>query len=399
DTINGGNGTDAIDGGNGNDELQGSRGSDTIMGGAGNDKIAGFLARFGASAGPGRSRDGDVIDAGSGNDTVTGGLNNDEIEGGSGNDLIEGGQGQDTITGGSGNDTIAVDDLPSEGGEGGESGEGSTGGPVVGVVASTTDVLEGESVTFTFDVEGDIPAEGITVSIASNSGAAGLEFDPSILFGEFPEGFAGPPIVTADNVLLTLTAPNPSIDLTLADDGVAEGTEIVNLFLEDGELYDVDPDNSTIDLFVSDIEGADGGIVFAGDGNDSVFGSNRNDLLSGDAGNDTVDAGAGDDLIMGVTGRDNLTGGRGSDVFIYGNGDGTDTITDFEVGTDLIGLVEGELVFEDLTLTQLGSSTQIRVTDSGENLAILNGVDASTLFSDSFIAVPDVSNPDEAFLL
>jgi len=34
------------------------------------------------------------------------------------------------------------------------------------------------------------------------------------------------------------------------------------------------------------------------------------------------------------------------------NGDGTDTIVDFEMGIDRIGLVEGELTFADLTITQ-----------------------------------------------
>ncbi|MEM9451316.1 MAG: hypothetical protein AAGA75_22650, partial [Cyanobacteria bacterium P01_E01_bin.6] len=280
----------------------------------------------------------------------------------------------------------------------GDSGDGGVGGPVVGFEVNTAEVVEGGQVTFTFDVQGELPAEGLTVAIASETGPAALEFDPSIL-SETPDGFAGPPVVTADNVQFTLTDANASITLTLADDGIPEGTETVNLFIEDGDLYDVDPTNSSIDLFVSDIDGADGGFVFAGNGNDFVLGSNRNDLLSGDAGRDTIDGGAGDDLIMGVTGNDLLTGGKGSDVFIFGNGDGRDTITDFEVGSDSIGLVEGELVFEDLTITQVGSAAQIRVTNTGEVLARLNGVDASALGSDSFTSVPDVSNPDEGFLL
>ena len=53
---------------------------------------------------------------------------------------------------------------------------------------------------------------------------------------------------------------------------------------------------------------------------------------------------------MGVTGNnilvgDNFSSGSGSDTFVFGNGDGTDTVLDFEVGIDQIGLVEGELVF------------------------------------------------------
>jgi len=54
------------------------------------------------------------------------------------------------------------------------------------------------------------------------------------------------------------------------------------------------------------------------------------------------------------------------------------------------------LAFEDLTITQDGSNTLLGITNSGETLAVLNGVDASTLNADSFAIVPDVSNPEEA---
>ena len=104
---------------------------------------------------------------------------------------------------------------------------------------------------------------------------------------------------------------------------------------------------------------------------------------------------------MGVTGNDilvgdNGSGGSGSDLFVFGNGDGTDTIVDFEVGIDRIGLVEGELTFADLTLTQDGSSTLLGVASTSETLAVLNNVQSSALGEDSFAVVPDVSNPDEA---
>ncbi|WP_227498710.1 tandem-95 repeat protein [Synechococcus sp. PCC 7336] len=125
-------------------------------------------------------------------------------------------------------------------------------GPVVSFTADTTDLFETQEVTLTFDVEGDIPEGGLTVVIGSTTGEAALEFDPAIL-GVTPPGFAGPPVVTASNVLLTLLDPDASITLELAEDGIPEGTETVNLFLEDGELYEVDPANGSIDLSVSDV--------------------------------------------------------------------------------------------------------------------------------------------------
>ncbi|MEM7061676.1 MAG: beta-propeller domain-containing protein [Cyanobacteria bacterium P01_B01_bin.77] len=145
-------------------------------------------------------------------------------------------------------------------------------------------------------------------------------------------------------------------------------------------------------------------IIFGGEGSDLISGKSGNDILSGDAGDDMIWGDAGDDILMGVTGNDilvgdNMSGDSGSDLFIFGNGDGTDTILDFEVGRDLIGLVAGELMFTDLTLTQDGANTLLGVTSSGEVLSILNGVQASALGESDFVVVPDVSNPEEALAL
>ncbi|MEO0519148.1 MAG: hypothetical protein AAF171_17805, partial [Cyanobacteria bacterium P01_A01_bin.116] len=145
-------------------------------------------------------------------------------------------------------------------------------------------------------------------------------------------------------------------------------------------------------------------IIFGGDGNDRIGGKSGNDILSGDAGDDFIWGDDGDDIIMGVTGNDILVGdnfsdGSGSDLFVFGNGDGTDTILDFEVGSDRIGLVEGELLFADLTLTQDGENTLLGVASSGETLAILNNVQASALGENSFATVADVSNVEEALAL
>ncbi|MEM9275630.1 MAG: pre-peptidase C-terminal domain-containing protein [Cyanobacteria bacterium P01_F01_bin.143] len=145
--------------------------------------------------------------------------------------------------------------------------------------------------------------------------------------------------------------------------------------------------------------GEDSDVIFAGDGDDTLLANDSRDVISGDDGNDLLFAGGGDDILMGVTGDDELFGGAGSDLFVFGNGDGTDTIFDFETGIDQIGLVEGELVFADLTLSQDGENTLLGVADSGETLAVLKEVEASSITEDSFVIVPDVSNPDEALAL
>ncbi|EDX87078.1 type I secretion target GGXGXDXXX repeat protein domain protein [Synechococcus sp. PCC 7335] len=145
-------------------------------------------------------------------------------------------------------------------------------------------------------------------------------------------------------------------------------------------------------------------IIFGGEGSDRIGGKSGNDILSGDAGNDFIWGDDGNDTIMGGAGNDTLVGdnfssGSGSDLFVFGSGDGTDTLLDFEVGTDRIGLVEGELLFTDLTLTQDGENTLLGTTSSDETLAILNGIQASALTESSFVIVADFSNLEEAMAL
>ncbi|MGB3292736.1 MAG: glycerophosphodiester phosphodiesterase family protein [Phormidesmis sp.] len=120
----------------------------------------------------------------------------------------------------------------------------------------------------------------------------------------------------------------------------------------------------------------DDNIIFGGTGNDRIGGKAGNDQLFGEAGDDRIWGDDGDDLIRGGLGNDTLTGddnsgGSGSDTFVLAAGEGTDTITDFEVGIDFIGLAEG-LTFGSLSVVAQGASTLISAGD--ETLAELLGV-------------------------
>ena len=86
-------------------------------------------------------------------------------------------------------------------------------------------------------------------------------------------------------------------------------------------------------------------------------------------------------------------------MFVFGTNNGTDRVKDFEVGTDLIGLIEGEFTFADLTITQARNRTLLGVASSGKTLAILQGVDASTLGANSFEIVPTVATAEEAMAI
>jgi glycerophosphoryl diester phosphodiesterase len=124
-------------------------------------------------------------------------------------------------------------------------------------------------------------------------------------------------------------------------------------------------------------------IIYGGNGDDRIGGKGGNDELYGEAGDDAIWGDDGDDLLSGGLGNDTLTGddfsgGTGADTFVLALGEGTDTITDFQVGVDFIALV-GDLSFGDLTL----SGNEIKVGE--ETLAVLSGVDTSTLTAASFV--------------
>lgn len=74
--------------------------------------------------------------------------------------------------------------------------------------------------------------------------------------------------------------------------------------------------------------GSTGNDVFAGDSANNAFqAGNGDDVLDGRAGNDTLNGGAGDDVLIGGTGIDVLNGGTGNNVYVFGLGDGQDTVS------------------------------------------------------------------------
>jgi Tol biopolymer transport system component/Ca2+-binding RTX toxin-like protein len=126
-------------------------------------------------------------------------------------------------------------------------------------------------------------------------------------------------------------------------------------------------------------------IIHGGRGNDQIGGKGGNDLLYGDEGNDQIWGDRGNDQIWSGLGNDTLYGGKGSDTFVLAVGEGTDTIRDFKLGqSDRIGLAGG-LLFEELSITQSGRNTLIGF--GNETLAILKGVQSSSLTSDVFTLV------------
>ncbi|MDX2215557.1 MAG: Calx-beta domain-containing protein [Oculatellaceae cyanobacterium bins.114] len=121
-------------------------------------------------------------------------------------------------------------------------------------------------------------------------------------------------------------------------------------------------------------------ILLAGTGNDIIYAKTR----------DIADGGIGDDILWAGVGGSNLKGGAGRDRFWIADRTlptSLNTIRDFQVGTDTIGVnaVPGVTRFDDLTLTQQGTDTLISV--QGKAIALLSGITASSLTVQNFVGL------------
>jgi Ca2+-binding RTX toxin-like protein len=156
----------------------------------------------------------------------------------------------------------------------------------------------------------------------------------------------------------------------------------------------------------NDALGGGGGAdeVWAGDGNDTVFGGPGDDALGGGGGADGVRGGAGDDTLWGGNGRDTLqgnegndrlSGGGGADTFVFRDGWGRDTVTDFDPAEgDLLDLEGWGAVnsFNDLLTNHLPAE--------GDNALLFAGADSLLLIGigvDDFGWWREVTGTDIAF--
>jgi hypothetical protein len=325
--------------------LEGSNNDDVLIGGADDDTLTG-------------KRGNDLLLAGSGNDI----LNGDD-----GDDILSGGSGINTLTGGLGNDIFEI-----------TLGEVATitdfGGIGRGAHISAETLAAVDTVKFT--------AAGLNVEIMQ---LAQVNADTVITF----LGDATGTQVTLQNFalesfdnLLKATGANVNIDNgAFVDNALQDSFDVFNADSTQRRLW-----NRNTVTFLNDLDNRVRGFNDSDDvingqgGDDTLIGLSGDDILRGGEGDDTLRGGQGDDILRGGLGDDRLMGGRGSDLFMLAADGGTDTIFDFAIGTDQIGLANG------LSLGQLSfRDNQIRFED--EVLAVVRGVTTATLGEDSFTEV------------
>ena len=123
---------------------------------------------------------------------------------------------------------------------------------------------------------------------------------------------------------------------------------------------------------------------FSGDGDDLLIGGDSFDDIFGGAGADEIYGGGADDDIGGGEGDDTIEGGDGADRFFFEANSGTDTITDYEAGVDVLDfLAYGGIELGDLSISQNGADTHI-TTSTGDTV-ILQGVQSTSLDAVDFL--------------
>lgn len=340
-----GRGTDGADfvrGTIANDTLHGQSGDDTLLGGTGDDSL----------------------DGGSDADTLFGDAGNDTLLGGAGDDRLYDGAGDDTLDGGSGNDTL-MDELGNDiflfgRGDGRDTIEVAYGDP-------------GRLNTLQFK-EGVAPADVVLRQVDDAAYGAGTSLQI---------GIAG----TSDAVTVR--------GFLWEEDSSQTANPVQQVRFADGTVWDVP---TLLARLYAGTEGAD---VLAGtNGAETLHGGAGNDLLSGRGGDDVLDGGAGTDtlrggsgadallggdgndildggtdadLLDGGAGNDTLQGGLGSDVYLFGRGDGQDTLAsvfDESAGRSNTLRFKDGVSPDDVLVFRAGSDLQIQIAGTTDSVLV-----------------------------
>lgn len=118
--------------------------------------------------------------------------------------------------------------------------------------------------------------------------------------------------------------------------------------------------------------------LFGQRGDDKLNAGRGDDELYGGAGDDRLKGGDGSDLLYGEAGDDTLVGGAGADDFVFDGTDGTDTVRDFEAGTDRIVVYRG-VTEDDVTARSTDRGVVLSFEDTEVLLRGVESFDAADL--------------------
>jgi uncharacterized protein YjiK/2',3'-cyclic-nucleotide 2'-phosphodiesterase (5'-nucleotidase family)/phosphodiesterase/alkaline phosphatase D-like protein len=245
----------------------------------------------------------------------------------------------------------------------------------------------------TFDVSADGKTLNVTVqgvnSYAANSFPEPSAANPVRTILSFSLDADVPPTqvtgsTSADNLIAGVTpgySPSNNTVFAGAGNDKVDNTTIGNL--ASNNRVDLGSGNDLIDIANADL-------VFGSVGDDVLDATDAKDYrASGGAGNDTFYLGTNgralggdgnDKFFASIGGGNLLSGGAGVDQFWITNGDiptAANTILDFQIGTDVIGIQGIGAKANDIVLAQVGADTSISL--GGQTLAVLKGIQANSL--------------------
>jgi Ca2+-binding RTX toxin-like protein len=367
---------DAITGTAGNDTLQGMAGNDTLQGDAGNDTLQG----------------------GAGNDAIQGGTGNDTLQGDAGNDtyVYNRGNGADSITEGYSNGN--ADNLVLHGIDPAEVSLLRNGADVTLIIApSAPGGSDGGSILLK-NVTEEFYDQGVDLITFDNgttwtrSTLRSMVLAASTSGNDTITGFGTNDTLQGGlgNDTLQGAAGNDSYVYNRGDgaDSITEG--YTHGSADNLVLHGIDPaevsllrNGSDITLIIapSTSGGSDGGSIllkneteeFYDQGVDLITFDNgttwtrstlRTMLLASTSGNDAITGFGTNDTLQGGLGDDMLQGGNGNDTYLYGRGDGNDTIVDPAVWGTADKLTLQGINPDDVMLVRSGTDVLVAVAPS-----------------------------------
>ncbi len=265
--------------------------------------------------------------ASGGDDVVIGNDADNLLLGKAGDDTLIGSDGHDTLSGSGGDDFII--------GDGGDGGDG--------------------------DDRGDGNADGED----KLSGGGG---DDTLIGGSWDDGLVNDNGVFEFGEAITTNSMSDQIWAGAGDDLLITGAGDDRLGGGPGhdEIY----------------SGAGNDVIFSSSGNDYVQAGAGDDEIFSGSGDDTVSSGSGDDTLWGCAGDDLLTGNEGVDAFIFAVGNGTDTITDFELGEDILNLGAVATNFTDIAAVitaSINTEGGLQINTGAGTSIILEGLTVSDI--------------------
>ena len=151
------------------------------------------------------------------------------------------------------------------------------------------------------------------------------------------------------------------------------------------------------------LQGADGNDhLIGGPGKDELFGESGNDTLDGGSGDDYIDGGAGDDILSGGPGADIYFGHGGRDIFVIAAGDGSNRLSDFDLATDVIKLIDSGFASEEHALSAISKPfnnvSRLTLTD-GTTVDVFHASQGGTPLTNTHIMLESTDQGEIGLLI